>query len=544
MNPKPPSCSGCPLYSKGAGFALPSGPESAPLVIFGEALGKEEAKQSIPFVGPSGYKLDTGLKMIGLDREQVRVHNIIQCQPPNDWLVNAPWEHEAIYHCERHRRPTLDNPAHKVILALGSTAARVLLGQPKKRWKLNDWHSTVTEVDGKLIVPTYHPAYLLRGNQKLTGAWLYAFKIAQEATKGWTKQDASLIVDPPVEWFARWCEDYLNSPTDKWLAVDIETPEKLAGKEEDELEDPSYQIIRINFAYHLDEGITVPWQEPYITYAKELIEARGILWFWHERYDTPRLLAAGVKLDRSKILDGRWAWKMLQSDLPGGLGFVAPFYSKYGAWKHLSGTNPGLYAAIDAVQTLRCAFGMAKDLQASDQWESFLRYTRDLDTYVLHPAEEIGLPFDLDQMVEFGKALKARAAEIEVEAQKLIPEECLPLAPKQGWKRPPKDKGPLIEKRWFDEPSQTEQVRYFIREPFNLASPTQILEYLKLKQYKTTRAKNSKTDNPSTDKNNLEKLAKKDRVCQLVLDYRSVTKVLSTYVTASLTRVGEEARLE
>jgi len=536
---KPSSCSGCPLYSKGAGFAEPDGPESAPLVIFGEALGKEEAKQGRPFVGPSGYKLDMALRMVGLDRSQVRVHNIVSCQPPNDWLINAPWEHEAIYHCERHRQPVLSNPAHKVILTLGTTASRVLLDQPKKKWKLENWHSTVTESNGKLIVPTYHPAFLLRGNQKLTGAWLYAFQTAKKALKSWEKEDAVLIVDPSVAWFSEWVEDFLQAPENKWLAVDIETPEKLAGKEEDELEDPSYQIIRINFAYHPDEGITVPWQEPYISYAKKLIEQAPTLCFWNERYDVPRLRSAGISVDQRRVLDWMWGWHMLQSDLPRGLGFAAPFYSGFGAWKHLSGTNAGLYAAIDAVQTLRCSFGIARDLQVGGQWEAFLRYVRDLDTYVLHPAEDVGLPFDLDGMVEFGRLLRARATSIEREARALIPEACQPLIPKGGWKRPPKDRGTLIEKRWFDEVSEKEEVRYFVRDEFNLASNPQILEYFKYKGFKTTKAKNAKTDNPSTDKNNLEKLAKKDRVCQLILDYRAVTKVLSTYVQASLDRVGK-----
>lgn len=539
MQSKPPSCSGCPLYSKGAGFALPDGPESSPLLIVGEALGKEEAKQSRPFVGPSGYKLDLGLRMVGMDRENIRVHNIVSCQPPNDWLTGAPWEHEAIYHCERHRRGVLNNPAHKVILALGSTASRVLLEQPKKNWKLNNWHSTVNYVNGKLIVPTYHPAYLLRGNQNLTGAWLYAFKMAQQALHGWPVDGASLIVDPPVEGFVAWVESFLQAPEGKWLAVDVETPESITGKEEDELEDPSYQIIRINFAYHPDEGITVPWQEPYITYSKKLIEAAPTLCFWNERYDVPRLRSAGVTVHQDHVLDWMWGWHMLQSDLPRGLGFAAPFYSKYGAWKHLSGSNPGLYAAIDAVQTLRCAFGIARDLQAGGQWDSFLRYVRDLDSYVLHPAESVGLPFDLDGMVEFGRALSTRAIELEQEAKTLFPEVCLPLIPKHGWKRYPKDKEGVIEKKWFDELSQKEEVRYFVRDEFNLASNDQILAYLQHKNYKTTKAKKAKTDKPSTDKNNLEKLARKDRFCRLVLDYREVGKVLSTYVVATLNRAGK-----
>lgn len=544
MNSKPSTCLGCPLYSKGAGFALPDGPESAPILIMGEALGKEEAKKSRPFVGPSGYKLDTALQMVGLSREQVRVHNIVSCQPPNDWLTGAPWEHEAIYHCQRHRAGVLANPAHQVVLALGSTASRVLLEQPKKKWKLNNWHSTVTEINGKLVVPTYHPAFLLRGQQKLTGAWLYAFKIAQQALKGWVKEDASLIVDPPVEGFVAWVEDFLQSPQDKWLAVDIETPEKLAGAEEDELEDSTYQIIRVNFAYHPDEGITVPWQEPYISYARKLIEGAPTLCFWNERYDVPRLSAAGIHINQSKVLDWMWGWHMLQSDLPRGLGFAAPFYSRFGAWKHLSGENPGLYAAIDAVQTLRCAFGISRDLQAAGQWDSFLRYVRDLDTYVLHPAEDVGLPFNLDAMVSFGRELKQRSAVIEEEARKLYPESCLPLTPKAGWKRYPKDKQGVIEKRWFDEVGQKEEVRYFVRDEFNLASNDQILAYLQHKNFKTTKAKKAKTNKPSTDKNNLDRLAKKDRFCQLVLDYRSVQKVLSTYVVATLTRVGKENLLD
>jgi hypothetical protein len=126
---------------------------------------------------------------------------------------------------------------------------------------------------------------------------------------------------------------------------------------------------------------------------------------------------------------------MLQSSMPRGLGFVAPFYSDLPPWKHLSSSNFGHYAAMDAVQTWRCMAGIARDLRAQGQWDIFLRHMVQLDARVLHPMEEIGLRLDPTLLSEFDTELATRSEQILTEIQTLVPDNLRPLT--GGWKNRP-----------------------------------------------------------------------------------------------------------
>jgi hypothetical protein len=143
-----------------------------------------------------------------------------------------------------------------------------------------------------------------------------------------------------------------------------------------------------------------------------------------------------------QILDGMWAWHMLQSDLPKSLGFVAPFYSDLPPWKHLNDSAPAHYGAMDGVQQLRLMFGIAKDLKDSGQWDSFLTHSTLHDTLVIHPMEKVGLLLDPQRLLEFQSNLKQGEARVFDKLQELLPDEIKPLAPKAGWKRPPKGYAP------------------------------------------------------------------------------------------------------
>jgi len=107
MLPKPPTCSGCPLANTGEGFSHPSGPIGARFLFIGEALGEDESRQGMPFVGRAGQLFNKLLGYMGWDRGDVRVDNCIRCRPPRNWLVGAPWERKALDHCRRRLGPAL-----------------------------------------------------------------------------------------------------------------------------------------------------------------------------------------------------------------------------------------------------------------------------------------------------------------------------------------------------------------------------------------------------------------------------------------------------
>lgn len=441
-------CQGCPLHHKGEGFALPEFADSI-ITLVGEALGEEEAVRGQNFVGPAGEQIDRALLKVGLPRGSVTVGNSIACRPPNNWLTNSPWEHAALNHCRVHRKKFY-KPATKVYVTLGTVATRTVLsdhGYPYEG-ELKNWHSTVIKLDeDQYLIPTFHPSYLMQGNQKLFNAQCFALRLAMEvAAFGYQPDPLELMVDPQPDKFEAEFVDTLTD-MEQWLAVDIETRTSI-GSDEDDRGFSLGDIIRINFAVTPDVGWTVPWENRYLPLIKKCLDTSMAKIFWNERFDVPILRQNDMKVE-GVVVDAMQGWHMLQPNLPMGLGFVAPFYCKIGPWKHLSSTAPGRYAAIDAAATLRCAYGIGSDLASEKRWDSFDKYMTKFDRDVLHPAEDIGLLIDRVEVKKLQETLAAQVAEMEQKIKTQIPDAVLPL--EGGWKRDPKEKWPGSFKKRVEE---------------------------------------------------------------------------------------------
>lgn len=370
------------------------------------------------------------------------VHN---CQPPGDWLDGAPWEYAALNACQQYLNPILAED-HRVIVTLGAIPLRQVLNL----WgvegvRVQDFHGTVHQrPDGRWVVPTYHPSFLQRGAINLLDVVRSDLAVASKIVRegGWAPRPVSLLLDPSPTGFALWGSGYLREvardPGGCWLAVDIETKDKEGGRDEGELsgEDLATEITRVNFSYQPDEGITVPYEGPYRELIDKILAAAGIILMWNKGYDEPRLRAHHPVVGR-EIWDLMWAAHHLQSDLPLGLGFWAPFYSDYGAWKHL-GKQRGQeakYAGIDGFQTLRIGRGVVKDLVDAGMWPAFYRHTHLREQYVLRPAHEIGLLVDVPRLDAFHDKLQGHAASklARIGEQQIAGN----LYPKQGYKEKP-----------------------------------------------------------------------------------------------------------
>lgn len=153
-------CVLCELHRTRKNTVFGVGNENADLMLIGEAPGADEDTQGEPFVGRAGKLLDSMLGAIGLSREQVFIANILKCRPPNN---ENPTPEQA-----ETCRPYLDRQIEliqpKAILALGAVAAHNLLGVETPIGQLR---GTVFELSKSEIpvIPTYHPAYLLRRPQ-------------------------------------------------------------------------------------------------------------------------------------------------------------------------------------------------------------------------------------------------------------------------------------------------------------------------------------------------------------------------------------------
>lgn len=453
---KAPGCSGCDLAQLGVGFVPADGPPASPLLFVGEAAGYNEAISGVPFIGAAGGLFNARmLPMAGLSREQVRVHNVLGCRPPNDWLAGAPWQFSAITHCRQYLQESLNAPELQVVVTLGDTALRSVLDL----WgtdgvRVQDFHGTRhRDPSGRFwVVPTYHPSHLQRGAINLLDVVRSDIDIARGlVNRSFVPRPVSIVLDPPVEHFRSWAHGViqraLRDAVGTWLAVDIETPDKSGGRDEGELstEDRSTQIDRVNFSVDPDEGWTVPYIGPYIPIIDQLLNSGAWLWMWNKWYDESRLRFNGHKFiapDGSPvvILDEMWLAHHYQSDWPLGLGFWAPFASDYGAWKHLGKSedqaNKTRYAAIDGFQTRRVADYLVERAMKLGLWEAFYRHTHLREQYVLRPAHELGCPISIERLDAFHAKLQVAAAERLTKIQ--ASEMAGTLRPKAGYAKKPK----------------------------------------------------------------------------------------------------------
>jgi DNA polymerase len=146
-------CKLCRLGRKQIVFGV--GNPTADLMFVGEAPGRDEDLQGEPFVGRSGQKLTQIIEAIGLKREDVYIANVIKCRPPD----NRNPEPDEVEACEQFLFRQVDFIKPKVIVALGTFAARSLL---KTDDPISRLRGRVYNYRGAMLIPTFHPAYLLR----------------------------------------------------------------------------------------------------------------------------------------------------------------------------------------------------------------------------------------------------------------------------------------------------------------------------------------------------------------------------------------------
>lgn len=151
----------------------------SPLMLIGEGPGFEEDKTGKPFVGKAGQLLTVILEKLQIPRETIYITNVIKCRPPDN---RTPFKEE-INACSKILRLELDIVCPKVIITLGSVPLKYFnidIGVTRARGK---W----VQADGIWVMPTYHPAYILRlqGKALINAKWdvWHDFNVALEKVK-------------------------------------------------------------------------------------------------------------------------------------------------------------------------------------------------------------------------------------------------------------------------------------------------------------------------------------------------------------------------
>ncbi|HEX8951449.1 MAG TPA: uracil-DNA glycosylase, partial [Polyangia bacterium] len=148
-------CQRCKLAGKRTNIVFGVGNPDAPLVFVGEAPGADEDRTGEPFVGAAGQLLTKMIEAMGLAREDVYICNILKCRPPG----NRNPEPDEIAECEPFLKKQLATIRPRMIVALGKFAAQCLLRADAPISKLRGaWKA----YEGIPLMPTYHPAFLLR----------------------------------------------------------------------------------------------------------------------------------------------------------------------------------------------------------------------------------------------------------------------------------------------------------------------------------------------------------------------------------------------
>ena len=158
------NCSRCSLCQQRNNIVFGGGNSKARVVLIGEAPGREEDLQGVPFVGEAGQLLEKILLAMNLSRESVYICNVIKCRPPG----NRDPKPDEIATCEPFLKQQLAIIKPEIIITLGRFAAQALLKTMTPISRLRgQWH----EYEGIAVMPTFHPAYLLRNPAGKRPVW-------------------------------------------------------------------------------------------------------------------------------------------------------------------------------------------------------------------------------------------------------------------------------------------------------------------------------------------------------------------------------------
>lgn len=157
-------CKKCKLCNGRKNIVFGTGNKEAKLMLIGEGPGADEDTQGIPFVGKAGQLMNKAFDGLGIKREEVYIANIVKCRPPN----NRDPEIDEIKACIDYLRNQVILIKPKVIVLLGRIALKNILGE---EYGITASRGKIIEKKGIIYVSTWHPAALLRDENKKIDFW-------------------------------------------------------------------------------------------------------------------------------------------------------------------------------------------------------------------------------------------------------------------------------------------------------------------------------------------------------------------------------------
>lgn len=331
----------------------PIGPKNAKVVILGEAPGEQEELTGIPFIGSSGQELDAMLSEAGLDRKDCWLTTVLLTRPPNNKLEQfcvakkdlppgyalPPVGTGQYLHPEFQSELTrlyaeLTAIRPNLIIALGNLALWALTGS----FGITRMRGSIQHSKWGKVLPTFHPAYILRDWSKRPIAVADLLKAKFESDfPDIRRPERYILIDPTLDELRAWAEIGLAS---RYLSCDVET----RGR----------QITCIGFAYSPSEAVCIPFYDQrkpggsYWSRADELIVRREIVQpllacpakkiFQNGLYDLQYILKEGFKpcnVEEDTMLQHHALYPEMQKSL----GFLGSIYTNESSWKLLRQTK-------------------------------------------------------------------------------------------------------------------------------------------------------------------------------------------------------------
>lgn len=186
------NCRACPLWQTRRNTVFGDGSRQARLLFFGEGPGADEDAQGIPFVGRAGALLTKMIQAMGFTRGEVYICNTVKCRPPGNRNPN-PGETEA---CRAYALRQIELVRPEVIVTLGAVALRFLF--PNTYGGIRILRGRWQEFNSIKVMPTYHPAYLLRNPAAKREVWQDLQLVMQVLGKEAPPRHRGGISNPPV----------------------------------------------------------------------------------------------------------------------------------------------------------------------------------------------------------------------------------------------------------------------------------------------------------------------------------------------------------
>ena len=157
-------CTRCKLSETRTRIVFGAGPATTDLMFIGEAPGADEDRTGVPFVGRAGELLDKMIVAMGWRRDDVYIANVLKCRPPGNRAPGA----DEVASCQPFLNAQIEAIAPRIIVALGRPAANAVLGIDAP---IGTLRGRFHDARGWRVMPTFHPAYLLREPDRKRDAW-------------------------------------------------------------------------------------------------------------------------------------------------------------------------------------------------------------------------------------------------------------------------------------------------------------------------------------------------------------------------------------